>query len=329
MKSEFEFIKNLRKDFNLSLVGDDCAVIPKDDAFDLVITTDLLVEEIDFRRKWMNARFLGHKALAVSLSDIAAMGAKPVWAMLSIGIPESVWKTDFVERFYAGWFELAKTYNVELVGGDVSKTPDKIVIDSIAAGEVAKGRAVRRSGANTGDLIFVTGSLGGARCGLKLLEEGSKIDDPETADRLVRKQLRPEPRTALGQVLCTQNIATAMIDLSDGLSGDLGHICRESKKGAKIIADQIPVESEIRRFLSENLDIFDFALNGGEDFELLFTADPNISKNIFEEILQAEKVEISCIGEITETPEIIELIIENEVRKLTPKGFQHFDGFRG
>ena len=111
----------------------------------MVITTDLLVEDIDFRLDWTIPEFLGHKALAVSLSDIAAMGAKPVWSMLSIGVPEKIWKTDFVDKFYEGYFELAKKFDVELIGGDVSKTPDKIVIDSIVAGEVEKGKAILRS----------------------------------------------------------------------------------------------------------------------------------------------------------------------------------------
>ncbi len=113
----------------------------KDAKNDLVITTDLLVEDIDFRLEWMTPEFLGHKALAVSLSDIAAMGAKPIWAMLSIGIPEKIWRTDFVERFYDGWFTLAKKYDVELIGGDISRTPDKIVIDSIAAGRNQKRKS--------------------------------------------------------------------------------------------------------------------------------------------------------------------------------------------
>ena len=135
-------MKTSEKRFNLAKIGDDCAVLPKDEQTDLVITTDLLVEDIDFRLDWTTPEFLGHKSLAVSLSDVAAMGAKPVWSMLSIGIPTKIWKTNFVDKFYEGYFELAKKFDVEFVGGDVSKTPDKIVIDSIVAGEVEKGKAV-------------------------------------------------------------------------------------------------------------------------------------------------------------------------------------------
>jgi thiamine-monophosphate kinase len=179
--NEFEFIEKLKNKFptfrnpqssSLVGIGDDCAVLPKDSKTDLVITADLLVEDIDFRLSWSKPEFIGHKALAVSLSDVAAMGAKPAWAMLSIGVPASIWKTDFVEKFYDGWFRLAEKFQVELIGGDVSKTPDKIVIDSIVAGGVKKNKAILRSGAKVGDLIFVTGNLGGAAAGLKLLEEG-------------------------------------------------------------------------------------------------------------------------------------------------------------
>ena len=162
-RSEFDFIQNIKNKFLLGRVGDDCAVLPKNDKTDLLVTADMLVEEIDFRLAWTTPGLLGHKALAVSLSDIAAMGGQPVWAMISIGVPEKLWKTDFLDRFYDGWFALARQFNVELVGGDVSRTPDKVTIDSIVGGEVEKGRAVLRSSANPGDAIFVTGTLGGAK----------------------------------------------------------------------------------------------------------------------------------------------------------------------
>src|SRR5215204_747686 len=174
MPSEFEFIRNIKEKYGLRHIGDDCAVLPKDSKTDLIITADMLVEDIDFRIQWTTAEMVGHKALAVSLSDIAAMGGTPKWAMLSIGIPEPLWKGTFVDKFYQGWFGLAKPYHVELVGGDVSRTPDKVVIDSIVGGEVSRGNAIARSGARPGNSIFVTGSLGGAAAGLKLLESGTR-----------------------------------------------------------------------------------------------------------------------------------------------------------
>ena len=139
MSSEFEVLEKLRRKFSLEKIGDDCAVLPKDSKTDLVITADMLVEDIDFRLEWAKPEFIGHKALAVSLSDIAAMGADPTWAMLSIAVPEHLWDTKFIEKFYAGWHKLAKIHKVELVGGDISRSPDKLVIDSIVGGRGAEG----------------------------------------------------------------------------------------------------------------------------------------------------------------------------------------------
>ena len=142
MVSEFQFIENIKSRYSLDKIGDDCAVLPKDADTDLLLTADMLVEDIDFRLDWTTPEFLGHKALAVSLSDIAAMGGTPRWAMLSIAIAENLWKTDFLERFYAGWHMLADEFDVELVGGDVSRSPDKLVIDSIVGGEVTRGTGI-------------------------------------------------------------------------------------------------------------------------------------------------------------------------------------------
>ena len=303
MTKEFEFINHIREKFSLDKIGDDCAVLPKNETHDMLITSDLIVEDIDFRRSWMIPHLLGHKALAVSLSDIAAMGGKPLYSMLSIGIPEDIWQTDFVDEFYEGYFNLAKNYKLELIGGDVSKTPDKIVIDSTVIGEVKKHKAVMRKGAKVGDLIFVTGELGGASIGLKFLEENIA-----GFDELKMCQLKPNPRISEGLFL--SEFATSMIDISDGLSSDLMHICQSSKVGAKIYADKIPYpEFEFR-----NLE---FALNGGEDFELLFTANPkkNFNKNFGS---------FFCIGEITANVESIELIADGKSVVLEPKGHQHF-----
>ena len=323
MMSEFDFISKIRATSVSSKIGDDCAVLPKDSRTDLVITTDLLVEDIDFRLTWTRAQFLGHKALAVSLSDVAAMGAKPVWAMLSIGIPAHIWKTDFVEKFYEGWFALAGKFGVELVGGDISKTPDKIVIDSIVGGEVKKGKAVLRSTAKVGDLIFVTGELGGAAAGLQLLESGEKFEKSKYKN-LILRQLAPNPRTEIGQFLSAKNLATSMIDLSDGLSSDLAHICYESKVGAKIYAEKIPINKNLREFPSENLDLLNFALNGGEDFELLFTVNPKNDKKFLRLKNELKNDAFTCIGEITKTPEIIEFISNNKTQILTLQGYRHF-----
>lgn len=321
-KTEFEFIETVRRRHSLQKIGDDCAVLPKDSKTDLVMTTDLLVEDIDFKLEWTTPEFVGHKSLAVSLSDVAAMGAKPVWAMLSIGIPEKVWKTDFVEKFYDGWFALANKFNVELVGGDVSKTPDKIVIDSIAAGETKRGKAVLRSNAKVGDLIYVTGELGGAAAGLRLLEKGERYEKSKYKNLLLR-QLKPNPQTEIGQILGAKNLATSMIDLSDGLIADLNHIRRESKTGAKIYSDKIPNQINLKKIHSvfNSSEMKDFLFYSGEDYELLFTVNPK-KKSQVEKALKNRK--FSHIGEVTSNVEIIELISKEKSEILQPKGFRHF-----
>lgn len=327
MQTEFEFINNLKSRYSLNKIGDDAAFLPKDDQTDLVISADMLVEDIDFRLDWSKPEYIGHKSLAVSISDVAAMGAKPTFSLVSVGIPEKIWKTKFVDRFYIGYLKLAKKYNVELIGGDVSKTPDKLVIDSIVLGEVEKGKAILRSTAQAGDLIYVTRELGGASAGLRLLEKKIRYEKltPRWQKKLLLEQLQPFPYYNSKKFV---DFATSMIDLSDGLSSDLAHICKSSQVGAKIYAEKIPIhqklkhlsDKNIKKFLSKNLDILDFALHGGEDFELLFTIKPKD----FEKFSKKIKGNFSLIGEITESVEMIELIRNRKSEILEPKGYRHF-----
>jgi len=310
-RSELEFIQNIKSKFSLTKVGDDCAILPKHDKTDLLMTADMLVENIDFRLDWTTPEFLGHKALAVSLSDIAAMGGKAVWSMLSIGVPENLWKTDFVDRLYDGWFALAREFSVELVGGDVSRTPDKVVIDSIVGGEVDKGRAILRSTAKPGDAIFLTGTLGGAAGGLKLLESGAR-----NTDGLLLKQLQPEPQLINSNLLQKLGIANSMIDISDGLSSDLRHVCEASGVGSLLTAERLPIHADLPAHFPAD-ECFDMTLNGGEDFELLFTVS---KKNIS----HLDLPQFTRIGEVTSNVGIIELSIDGYTRVLQPKGYQHF-----
>lgn len=320
MKSEFEFIESIRNRYSLSKIGDDCAVLPLDSKTDLVVTTDLLIEDIDFKLEWSKPEFIGHKALAVSLSDVAAMGGKPIWSMLSIGIPASVWETDFVEKFYDCYMRLARKFHVELVGGDVSKTPDKIVIDSIVAGVVKKGKAVRRSGAQVGDLIYVTGSLGGAAAGLSLLQSMAKAN--KAAHRKLRlRQLAPQPQIAVGRILGASNLATSMIDLSDGLSSDLAHICRASRVGVRIDAAGIPLDESLSALTKSFADQIALALHGGEDYELLFTVNPK-KKFRVENALAEHR--FSHIGEVSANAQMIEFTSGGKTEILMSKGFRHF-----
>lgn len=318
MRSEFDFIHHIKDKYALKYVGDDCAVLPKDDKTDLVVTADMLVEDIDFRLDWTTPELLGAKALAISLSDIAAMGGIPKWAMLTIGVPREIWDSDFVDRFYRGWFTVAKHHGVELVGGDVSRVPDKVVIDSIIGGETKRGQAILRSTAKPGDSIYVSGCLGGAAGGLMLLQAGERYKDsnPERKE-LITRQIRPQARVELGRFLRTEKIATSCIDLSDGLSSDLKHICDASGVGAHIFADRIPVDPNLAGLSLADESRFAMALNGGEDFELLFTADN-------EKEFWSNPGEITLIGEITSNVGIIEVISEHGSWIAPPKGHRHF-----
>ena len=211
------------------------------------------------------------------------MGSRPLWSLISIGVPEDVWQTEFVERLYDGLLDLANRYGVQLIGGDTSRTTEKIVIDSIVAGECAAGMAVMRSGASPGDQIFVTGSLGAAAAGLRLIERGAHLaeqnlgdEDSQKLDHVLLRQLRPEPRVGWGIVLGEERLATSMIDLSDGLSSDLNRLCEASGVGALIDSSLLPIDERVTELCGRRaLDPLQLALHGGEDFELLFTVKPS------------------------------------------------------
>ena len=327
MVSEFQFIDNLRAKYSLDKIGDDCAVLPKDADTDLLLTADMLIEDIDFRLEWTTPEFLGHKALAVSLSDIAAMGGTPQWSLLSIGIPEKLWKTDFLDGFYGGWHSHAKRSRVELVGGDISRTTDKLVIDSIVGGQVSKGNAILRSGAIEGDAIVVTDHVGGAAAGLKLLENGWRLgpDLESWEEVLLSIHLQPWSQTGTGIYLETHKLAHAMIDISDGLVSDLKHICKASNVGAKLYADKIPLNLNLHNLYESFDDQLELALNGGEDFQLLFTLPkekiPELSSNM---IGGNDYGVFRVIGEITSNTEVIELFRDGKSEVLQSKGYKHF-----
>jgi len=332
-RSEFDFIRQLRIGNSAnppnSIIGDDAAVIKGSAEKETVITTDLLIEDIDFRRNTTPPYLLGHKTLAVSLSDIAAMGARPRWALVSIGIPKDVWDTSFVDRFYEGFFELAGRYDVQLIGGDTSRSPDKVVIDSIVIGEAATNAAIKRSGAKPGDHLFVTGSLGAAAAGLRLIERGAHLADQNLGeaealvlDHLLLRHLRPDPRVGWGMILGQEKLATAMIDLSDGLSSDLNHLCRESEVGVLVDSTQIPIDVQVRELCGRRaLDPLQLSLNGGEDFELLFTVNPENVKRLPRRV---DGVAITHIGEIKTNAEGINLREGSRVWPLKPEGWEHF-----
>ncbi len=316
--NEFEFLKSIRSKYALDKTGDDCAVISIGGENDLLTTSDMLVEDVDFRLEWTTPEFLGHKSLAVSLSDVAAMGGTPRWSMLSLAIPENLWNSDLLDRFYEGWFALARKFDVELVGGDISRSPRGFVIDSTVGGEVAAGTAFLRSGARPGDLIYVSGVLGGAAGGLRLLESGTRYSSQLASGTLsvFEMQLQPNPELIISKRLKELEIVTAAIDLSDGLSSDLRHICDQSRVGAIIDAELIPIDPALSAHFSPE-DTWDMALNGGEDFRLLFTVSPEASGSL-------EGLAVTRIGEITaETGQML-LRKGDQLIPLWPNGFRHF-----
>lgn len=340
--NEFDFINAIRQRASRRVgglavgIGDDAAVVRHGRDSDFIVTADLLVEDVDFRRAYSPPRLIGHKALAVSLSDIAAMGARPRFCLLSAGVPRDVWRTKFLDEFYEGFFALAEKHKVALIGGDVSRTPERIVIDSIVIGETKRNGAVLRSGARVGDTIFVTGALGGAAAGLRLLESGARFVRQKKLKRtrakdnvkhdLMLRQLAPDARTAWGEFLGRERLASAMIDISDGLSSDLAHLCRASGVGAAIDAELIPVDPRISNLKFEisnyeKADALQFALHGGEDYELLFAARPRAMRALPEAI---DGVPVTRIGKITDKVDRIEIIQDSRVRLLKPLGFTHF-----
>ena len=344
--NEFDFIQKIRErvavkkgsDSALSTqhsstiqgIGDDAAIIRSPSGEDCVVTTDLLVEDVDFRRSTTSPELLGHKALAVSLSDIAAMGARPRWALLSIGLPNDVWDSVFTHQLYDGYLGLAEQYGVELIGGDVSRTSDKIVVDSIVLGESVSGRAVLRRGAQPGDEIFVTGFLGDAAAGLRLIERGARLQptsgprrlEEHTVDGLLLRQLRPDPRVGWGLLLGQQQIAAAMIDISDGLSSDLNHLCEESGVGALVNAANIPIDNVVREICGRRaLDPLMLALHGGEDFELLFAVKPSQVSKLPKRV---DGISVTHIGTIKEASAGVKIAEGARVWDLEPGGWEHF-----
>jgi len=315
MRSEFQFINDMKSRYDLRRVGDDCAVLPKDDKTDLLITSDMLVEEVDFRLDWSNPEQIGHKCLAVSLSDIAAMGGTARFAMLSIAVVENLWKGDLLDRFYEGWNLLAAEFGVELIGGDISSTSGPLTVDSTVIGEVPRGQALLRAGARPGDAIFVTGSLGGAAGGLQLLLRGQH-GSSENAQKLLERQLTPRPELLAANQLRTHGLATAAIDLSDGLSSDLMHICEASGVGAEIDARSLPIEPALKEFFSAE-ECIELALNGGEDLRLLFTGDA-------ERISAFGLAGVTQIGTVTSRSGRIELLDRGELRPISAAGYRHF-----
>jgi thiamine-monophosphate kinase len=288
-------------------IGDDCAVISSPGKKDLLVTTDFLLEGVHFRRQWQPADALGHQTLARGLSDIAAMGGTPRFAFLSLALPAGI-DARWVDRFFSGFFRLAEASGVTLAGGDTVASKSGVLADIMVIGEVPRGTAVLRSGARPGDEIWVTGRLGGAATALEQLRRGKLIAGRTQA---LRTRSYHPPRLAIGRWLARRKLASAMMDVSDGLSIDLARLCQASGVGACIVADAIP------RPRQTSLDL---ALHGGEDYELLFTVPPRRARNLPNRI---EGVRLTRIGQI-QRGRRLRLIRAGREELLPVLGFEHF-----
>jgi len=332
---EFGLIERLTKDFkstNSSTklgIGDDCAILSYGDKNDIVITTDLLIEGIHFDLMYCPLKHLGYKSVMVNLSDIYAMNATPKQITVSVAV-SAKFSVEALELLYEGIALACKNHSVDLIGGDTSSSMTGMTISITAIGEVAKDKAVKRSGAKANDLICVSGDLGGAYMGLQILERekhvftqtGSQTPKLEGYDYVLEKQLKPEARKDIVERLAKYKIQpTAMIDISDGLSSELLHICKQSAVGCKVYSDKIPVNENTDKVANEfNLDSLTSALSGGEDYELLFTVDIND----FHKVSMVTDVRI--IGNITNANEGAHLISkQGEKIALIAQGWNGFD----
>ena len=319
-------------------IGDDCALLRVRAGEEMAVTTDLAIEGRHFRLGWHPAASVGHRTLARGLSDLAAMGARPVAAFLSLGLPRGLvanaakaglkkgrqaGEKTWLEGFLDGFFALAERCETPLAGGDLAESPIAMA-DVVLTGAVARGRAMLRSGARPGDQIYVTGTLGGAARGIAALAEWAETAGesdgflrgrqiPQRLEALLRPHLFPQPRVAQGLWLAGRGLATAAIDLSDGLSTDLAHLCEESQVAAEVNAAALPIEPGAT--LAQ-------ALHGGEDYELLFTAPP---------AAQAPRriagVAVTHIGRIVRARKgraQVTLAGANGMEPLAPKGWEHF-----
>jgi thiamine-monophosphate kinase len=296
-------------------IGDDCAVlrlVPGRSGKDMLVTTDFTLEGIHFRRDWHSAESVGHRCLARGLSDIAAMGGEPVAAFLSLALPRDL-PQSWVGRFARSLISLAERYGVTLAGGDTAESPNGILADVVVVGSVPSGKAVLRSRARPGDRIFVSGELGGSAAAVAQMRAKPKR---RLNPREYPRHFFPEPRVELGRILREKGLASAMIDVSDGLSTDLAHICEESGVGAEVAAEAIPRASVGKPAREVELQL---ALHGGEDYELLFTAPRG--KRVPSRIAG---VPITQIGHITRGRRIFLRNKSGVGYELQPLGWEHF-----
>ena len=290
-------------------IGDDCAVLRVPAGHQLLVTTDFTLENVHFRRGWHPPEVVGWRCLTRGLSDIAAMGGEPLAAFLSMALDRGV-PQKWVDRFLAGLLEAADEFRVPLAGGDTAQSADGIQADIVVVGSVPKGTVVLRSRARTGDGIYVTGELGGSAAAIARMHPG-KI---QAAD--YKRHFHPVARIKVGQWLRRKGLASAMIDVSDGLSTDLEHICEESGAGAEIEIAAIPKARVGRPPQEVDLEL---ALHGGEDYELLFTSAQRVPAKV-------AGVPVTRVGQITRKRGIVLIAEDGRRRKLVARGWEHLKG---
>jgi len=304
--------------------GDDCAVLSQDEhGMFVLLTTDMLTEEIDFRLDLISPYQIGWKSVAVNLSDIAAMGGEPTWTFPSLGFRPDT-EIEFVDEIFRGMTECAARYGSQIAGGDMNSVVGEMILSLTQLGKVEPEFLALRSNARIGDRILVTGQLGDSRGGLELLlkyglDEANRLSAP-----LVKAHLMPVPRILEARAAVSTEFVNAMMDLSDGLGSDLPKLCKASRVGALIYSDKIPVSPDLRAAAAQlGLDALEHAASGGEDFELLMTVRPEHVDKVIEVVHSKTSTMVSEIGEIIEGSEVELISPQGDKHKLSI-GWQHF-----
>jgi thiamine-monophosphate kinase len=314
-----------RSDSAVVGIGDDAALVRPGSKQEIILTTDLSVEGVHFRRQLHPARSVGHRALARALSDIAAMGGTPRFALLSLALSRTTSRR-WVEDFYTGAQVLARRTGTQIIGGDTALVSGPTSVDAVVAGEVPRGTALLRSGARAGDRIFVSGRLGLSALGLRMLKAGSSPVTARRSGHPLHAHLFPEPRLALGRFLRESRLASAVMDLSDGLSTDLARLCRASGVGAVLGTERLPLPNfppiaSNARLSAARADLLRLALNGGEDYELLFAVPQRKAKHVPK---RYRGLPLTCIGEIRRSAGLYLSLPDGILKPLRAGGFEHF-----
>ena len=325
---EFNFIKRITGDSIVNYThvirgpGDDTAVISPSDRV-LLVTADLMAEDVHFKREYTTGKDLGYKAMAVNLSDIAAMGGTPEHAFVSIAIPDTT-ELEYLDDIFNGMMECCRTFDVNILGGDTTTSRSGLVINITVIGSAESGKILYRDAAKPGDIIFTTGYTGDSRAGLYCLQH-EKDQQPGWMTSLVEAHLRPEPHVKEGQFLASQPGIHAAIDISDGLSSDLSHILESSGVGCVIESTSLPASGELQQFCNTySQESTGYVLDGGEDYVLLCTMEPGYTDSVAEEFHALFGRKLNRIGHITEDKTAI-LHLENGERKpLHTGGWDHF-----